>query len=43
MLAYSGIHHVLLSYVDEPAIIMTSGNEPGEPMVAATSRGSPWS
>jgi len=32
MLAYSGIHHVLLSYLGEPAVIMTSGNEPGEPM-----------
>jgi hydrogenase maturation protein HypF len=32
MLAYSGIHHVLLSHLDEPAVVMTSGNEPGEPM-----------
>lgn len=32
MLAYSGIHHVLLSYLRELAIVMTSGNEPGEPM-----------
>ncbi|RLF11392.1 MAG: carbamoyltransferase HypF [Thermoprotei archaeon] len=32
MLAYSGIHHVLLSHLNEPAVIMTSGNEPGEPM-----------
>jgi len=32
MLAYSGIHHVLLSHLNEPAVVMTSGNEPGEPM-----------
>ncbi len=32
MLPYTGIHLLLLMYVDEPAIIMTSGNYPGEPM-----------
>ncbi|MCX8204781.1 MAG: carbamoyltransferase HypF, partial [Candidatus Nezhaarchaeota archaeon] len=32
MLAYSGIHHVLLSHLSEPAVVMTSGNEPGRPM-----------
>ena len=33
MLPYTGIHLLLLSYINEPAIIMTSGNYPGEPMV----------
>jgi hydrogenase maturation protein HypF len=32
MLPYTGIHLLLLTYVDEPAVIMTSGNYPGEPM-----------
>ncbi|MEM4700408.1 MAG: carbamoyltransferase HypF [Candidatus Nezhaarchaeales archaeon] len=32
MLAYSGVHHVLLSYINEPAVVMTSGNEPRVPM-----------
>ena len=33
MLPYTGIHLLLLMHVKEPAIIMTSGNYPGEPMV----------
>jgi hydrogenase maturation protein HypF len=32
MLPYTGIHLLLLKYIDEPALIMTSGNYPGEPM-----------
>jgi hydrogenase maturation protein HypF len=35
MLPYSGIHHILLRYVDEPALVMTSANYPGEPMFTA--------
>lgn len=35
MLPYTGIHQLLLMYVKEPAIIMTSGNYPGEPMVTS--------
>ncbi|OUJ18573.1 Hydrogenase maturation factor HypF [Methanonatronarchaeum thermophilum] len=31
MLPYSGIHHLLFSYLDEP-VVMTSGNMPGRPM-----------
>ena len=33
MLPYSGIHELLLFYSKEPALVMTSGNFPGEPMV----------
>jgi hydrogenase maturation protein HypF len=32
MLPYSGIHHILLHHTDEPALVMTSANYPGEPM-----------
>jgi hydrogenase maturation protein HypF len=32
MLPYSGIHHLLLHYSREPALVMTSANFPGEPM-----------
>ena len=32
MLPYSGIHHLLLQNIDEPALVMTSANYPGEPM-----------
>jgi hydrogenase maturation protein HypF len=32
MLPYSGIHQSLLNYLDEPALVMTSANYPGEPM-----------
>lgn len=32
MLPYSGIHEILMYYVKEPALVMTSGNYPGEPM-----------
>ncbi|TRO49156.1 carbamoyltransferase HypF, partial [Candidatus Bathyarchaeota archaeon] len=32
MLPYSGIHHLILYHVDEPALVMTSANYPGEPM-----------
>ena len=32
MLPYTGIHLLLSAQVNEPAIIMTSGNYPGEPM-----------
>jgi len=33
MLPYTGIHLLLLMHINEPAVIMTSGNYPGEPMV----------
>ena len=33
MLPYSGIQTLLFKYIDEPALIMTSGNRPGLPMV----------
>ncbi|MEM2214496.1 MAG: carbamoyltransferase HypF [Candidatus Nezhaarchaeales archaeon] len=36
MLPYSGIHLLLLMHINEPAIIMTSANYPGEPMVTST-------
>ncbi|UCD43969.1 MAG: carbamoyltransferase HypF [Candidatus Bathyarchaeota archaeon] len=32
MLPYSGIHHLLFHHIDEPALVMTSANYPGEPM-----------
>jgi len=32
MLPYSGIHEILLYYSKEPALVMTSGNYPGQPM-----------
>ncbi|RLF20560.1 MAG: carbamoyltransferase HypF [Thermoprotei archaeon] len=35
MLPYTGLHLLLLKYVGEPALIMTSGNYPGEPMVTS--------
>jgi hydrogenase maturation protein HypF len=33
MLPYSALHHLIFSYTDEPAYIMTSANMPGEPML----------
>ncbi|HEX7467331.1 MAG TPA: carbamoyltransferase HypF, partial [Methanobacterium sp.] len=33
MLPYSALHHLLFSYTNEPAYIMTSANIPGEPML----------
>jgi len=33
MLPYSALHHLLFSYTDSPAYIMTSANMPGEPML----------
>ncbi len=35
MLPYSGLHHLLFRYTEEPAYIMTSANMPGEPMLTA--------
>ena len=32
MLPYSGLHHLLFHYSNEPALVMTSANVPGEPM-----------
>ena len=33
MLPYSALHHLLFTYTDSPAYIMTSANMPGEPML----------
>jgi len=33
MLPYSGIHYLLFHYTKDPALIMTSANLPGEPMI----------
>lgn len=33
MLPYSALHHLLFTYTNEPAYIMTSANMPGEPML----------
>jgi len=33
MLPYSALHHLLFTYTDAPAYIMTSANMPGEPML----------
>ncbi|AUB60734.1 Carbamoyltransferase HypF [anaerobic digester metagenome] len=33
MLPYSALHHLIFSYTDTPAFIMTSANMPGEPML----------
>ncbi|KAF5059256.1 Carbamoyltransferase HypF [anaerobic digester metagenome] len=33
MLPYSGLHHLLFKYTQEPGLIMTSANMPGEPML----------
>jgi len=35
MLPYSGIHCLLFDYLREPALVMTSANFPGEPMVVS--------
>jgi len=35
MLPYSGIHHVLFRHTEEPALVMTSANFPGEPMTVS--------
>lgn len=35
MLPYSGLHHILFKYTDEPAYIMTSANMPGDPMLTS--------
>ncbi len=32
-LPYTGLHHLLFSYMEEDAMVMTSANTPGEPMV----------
>ena len=33
MLPYSAFQHLLFTYTNEPAYIMTSANMPGEPMI----------
>ncbi|RLI08238.1 carbamoyltransferase HypF [Candidatus Bathyarchaeota archaeon] len=35
MLPYSGIHHLLLHHARLPALVMTSANPPGQPMVVS--------
>ncbi len=32
MMPYTGIHYMIFKHLDEPALIMTSGNRPGLPM-----------
>jgi len=32
MLPYTGLHHILFDWSDEPAFVMTSGNPPSEPI-----------
>jgi len=32
MLPYAGVHYLLFYYIEEPALVMTSANAPGEPM-----------
>ena len=36
MLPYTGLHHVLFSYLRHPFLIMTSANAPGTPMITET-------
>jgi hydrogenase maturation protein HypF len=36
MLPYTGLHHLLFSYLTHPHLIMTSANAPGTPMVTET-------
>jgi hydrogenase maturation protein HypF len=36
MLPYSGLHHLLFNVSNEPALVMTSANPPGEPMALNT-------
>ncbi|AAM01863.1 carbamoyltransferase HypF [Methanopyrus kandleri] len=38
MLPYTGLHHIMFErFLDEPAIVMTSANPPGEPMAIRNS------
>ncbi|WP_457614682.1 carbamoyltransferase HypF [Methanopyrus sp.] len=38
MLPYAGLHHIMFErFLDEPAIVMTSANPPGEPMAIRNS------
>lgn len=32
-LPYTGMHHILFSFLEEDALVMTSANAPGEPMI----------
>ncbi|MBN1431862.1 MAG: carbamoyltransferase HypF [Methanomicrobiaceae archaeon] len=36
MLPYTGFHHLLFSYLNNPLLIMTSANSPGNPMITET-------
>ena len=36
MLPYTGLHHLLFSYLVHPLLIMTSANMPGYPMITDT-------